>query len=70
MMLPRVHGRAPGRPASLAAILPLVLAFGSGMGWGTATVLLARFVLHERLARLQAVGVVAPLAGVALITAG
>jgi drug/metabolite transporter (DMT)-like permease len=33
-------------------------------------VLLARFVLHERLLRLQAVGVAAALVGVALIAAG
>ena len=35
-----------------------------------ATVLLARFVLHERLERIQALGIVAALSGVALVTAG
>ena len=34
------------------------------------TVLLARVVLRERLARVQVVGVAAALAGVALIVAG
>jgi drug/metabolite transporter (DMT)-like permease len=53
--------------ASNAGLLTLAAAAGSL--YPVATVLLARFVHHERLARIQQVGVVLALAGVALIAA-
>jgi drug/metabolite transporter (DMT)-like permease len=50
------------------ALLSLVAVAGSL--YSAVTVLLARFVLGERLARVQLCGVVAALTGVALIAAG
>ena len=49
-------------------LLSLVAVAGSL--YSAVTVLLARFVLGERLARIQLCGVVAALVGVALIAAG
>jgi drug/metabolite transporter (DMT)-like permease len=54
--------------ASSTGLLSLVAVAGSL--YPVATVLLARFVLGERLARLQKAGVALALAGVALIAAG
>lgn len=54
--------------ASREGLLSLVSVLGSL--YPVSTVLLARIVLHERLARLQAVGVAAAFVGVALIAAG
>jgi drug/metabolite transporter (DMT)-like permease len=54
--------------ASREGLLSLVAVLGSL--YPVSTVLLARIVLHERLARLQAVGVAAAFVGVALIAAG
>lgn len=54
--------------ASREGLLSLVAVAGSL--YPVATIVLARFVLGERLARLQRVGVVMALAGVALIAAG
>lgn len=64
MMRPRVHGRAPARPASLPAMLPLVLAFGSGMGWGTADFLGG---LSARRLPLITVSLVSQAAGLAFL---
>ena len=49
-------------------ILPLVAVAASL--YSAVTVLLARFVLGERLARSQQLGIVVALAGVAMIAAG
>ena len=54
--------------AEAGGLLTLTSVLGSL--YPVATVVLARFVLHERLARHQTVGVVAALTGVALIAAG
>jgi drug/metabolite transporter (DMT)-like permease len=54
--------------AARGGLLTLVSVLGSL--YPVATVLLARWFLHERLARWQVVGVVAALVGVALIAAG
>jgi drug/metabolite transporter (DMT)-like permease len=54
--------------ADAGGLLALISVLGSL--YPVTTVLLARFVLHERLARHQAVGVSAALGGVALIAAG
>lgn len=54
--------------ADAGGLLTLTSVLGSL--YPVTTVLLARSVLHERLARLQAVGVVAALAGVVLIAGG
>lgn len=54
--------------ASTWGLLSLVAVAGSL--YPVVTVLLARFVLHERLVRIQYVGVVAAMLGVALIAAG
>jgi drug/metabolite transporter (DMT)-like permease len=48
----------------------LTLAAVAGSLYPVATVLLARFVHHEQLARIQQVGVVLALGGVAVIAAG
>jgi drug/metabolite transporter (DMT)-like permease len=54
--------------ASARGLLSLVAVLGSL--YPVVTVLLARVVLHERLARWQLIGVVAALTGVALISLG
>ena len=54
--------------ASTLGMLSLVSVFGSL--YPVATILLARFIDHERLRRIQQVGVVLALCGVAAITAG
>jgi drug/metabolite transporter (DMT)-like permease len=54
--------------ASTQGLLPVVSVLGSL--YPVSTVLLARFVLHERLAPAQVVGVTAAFAGVALIALG
>jgi len=54
--------------AEAGGLLTLTSVLGSL--YPVATVVLARFVLHERLAPLQTAGVVAAMIGVALIAAG
>jgi drug/metabolite transporter (DMT)-like permease len=54
--------------ASTDGLLAVISVMGSL--YPVATVLLARFVLHERLARVQQVGVAVALAGVVLLGAG
>jgi drug/metabolite transporter (DMT)-like permease len=54
--------------AETGGLLTLTSVLGSL--YPVATVLLARFVLHERLARHQTLGVIAALTGVVLIAAG
>jgi drug/metabolite transporter (DMT)-like permease len=54
--------------AATEGLLPVVSVLGSL--YPVSTVLLARFVLHERMAPAQAAGVVAAFAGVALIALG
>jgi drug/metabolite transporter (DMT)-like permease len=54
--------------ASQRGLLSLVAVLGSL--YPIVTVLLARFVLAERVARSQEAGIVLTLAGVALISAG
>ncbi|MCU0262434.1 MAG: DMT family transporter [Candidatus Nanopelagicales bacterium] len=54
--------------ASTLGMLSLVSVFGSL--YPVATILLARFIDHERLRRIQQVGVALALAGVVVITAG
>jgi drug/metabolite transporter (DMT)-like permease len=54
--------------ASTRGLLSLVAVAGSL--YPVATLVLARFVHHERLARIQYAGVVGAIGGVALIAAG